>query len=68
MLQFPIIVTSQSVNLKKELRKYTWAVDKNGKALQHPIDMWNHAIDAARYFFMMRLRKPKVVEIFVGSF
>ena len=44
-----IIITSNSVNLIKELRNYTWEKDKEGKALNQPIDYLNHAIDAMRY-------------------
>lgn len=53
------LVTSQSTNLIKELRSYTWDKDKSGKQLNHPIDAYNHAIDALRYHEMMSLRKPK---------
>ena len=42
-------VTKQSLNLIKELRNYTWAKDSSGNTLNHPIDVYNHAIDAARY-------------------
>lgn len=45
-----LYVTESSVNLIKELRNYTWRVDKRtGKSLNVPIDDWNHALDAARY-------------------
>lgn len=46
------LVTARSVNLIKEFRNYTWAVDKNGIKLNKPIDSWNHAIDAVRYHEM----------------
>lgn len=42
-------VTKRSVNLIRELRNYTWAKDSSGNTLNHPIDVYNHAIDAARY-------------------
>lgn len=48
-------VTARSVNLIKELRNYTWDVDKTGNKLNKPIDAWNHAIDAVRYHEMMTL-------------
>jgi phage terminase large subunit len=56
MKQYNIVVTSRSVNLIKELRNYTYAKDKEGKALNQPIDAFNHAIDAARYAVMMLQR------------
>lgn len=49
-------VTSSSTNLIKELRGYTWDVDKNNVKLNKPIDYLNHGIDAMRYFAMMRLK------------
>lgn len=49
-------VTSQSVNLISELRKYAWDKDKRtGETLNKPIDDFNHAIDSWRYHEMMTL-------------
>jgi phage terminase large subunit len=53
------LVTSNSLNLIKELRGYTWKVDKSGKSLNIPIDEFNHAIDASRYFYMHKFRTNK---------
>jgi len=47
------LVTSDSTDLIKELRYYSWDQDKNGKKLNKPIDKYNHAIDAVRYHEMM---------------
>jgi len=44
-----ISLTSQSTNLIKEQRNYSWDTDKQGKALQKPIDRYNHCCDALRY-------------------
>jgi phage terminase large subunit len=49
------LVTSNSVNLIKELRAYCWDVDKQGTRLNKPIDTNNHAIDALRYHEMETL-------------
>ena len=46
------LVTSNSTNLIKELRYYSWDKDKTGKTLNKPIDSYNHAIDAIRYHEM----------------
>lgn len=51
-----ILVTKSSVNLIKELRSYSWDKDKSGKKLNKPIDDFNHAIDAMRYFAMMHFK------------
>jgi phage terminase large subunit len=56
------LVTSKSVNLTKELRKYAWDKDKKtNEKLNKPIDNYNHAIDATRYHEMetVGLRKTK---------
>ena len=49
-------VTKNSTNIIKELRGYTWDTDKNGKTINKPIDYLNHAIDAMRYFAMMKMK------------
>lgn len=52
---FTLNVTADSINLIKELRNYRWAVDKAGKALNEPVDDFNHAIDALRYVAINKL-------------
>lgn len=53
-------VTSNSVNLISELRKYAWDKEKRtGATLNKPIDNFNHAIDAWRYHEMMTLGNLK---------
>lgn len=44
-----ISVTKRSVNLLKEYRNYLWQSDKNGKIINEPDVIWNHAMDAIRY-------------------
>ena len=55
MQQQEYFVTSQSANLIKELRSYSWDKDKEGKKLNRPIEYFNHAIDALRYHEMEAL-------------
>jgi phage terminase large subunit len=50
-------VTNRSTNLIKELQNYVWAKDKDGNSLSIPIDTYNHALDALRYFFLMKFSK-----------
>lgn len=47
------LVTSRSLNLIEELRKYKWDTDREGNTMNVPIDAYNHAIDALRYVEMM---------------
>lgn len=44
-----ISITSRSTNLIKEYRNYLWKTDRDGKILNVPEDMFNHAMDALRY-------------------
>ena len=53
------LVTSNSLNLIKELRNYTWKKDREGNKLNVPIDDFNHAIDAWRYHEMETLGLKK---------
>ena len=45
MLDFELIITEDSYNLKRELNNYAW----HDKKADLPIDDYNHLIDAARY-------------------
>lgn len=53
--RYPLFVTRNSVNLIRELKNYKWKTDASGKALNVPIDRFNHAIDAMRYAVMNRM-------------
>ena len=44
-----LYVTKRSINLIKELRNYSWELDKSGNQTNRPIDAFNHGIDALRY-------------------
>lgn len=63
MKGYKIHITKKSIDLENELRKYKWSEDKNGKALNKPIDDFNHAIDASRYICMMVLGKKPTIAI-----
>jgi len=52
-------VTSPSINLISELRKYHWQTDRNGNTLNVPIDDFNHTIDAIRYLETYNKLQPR---------
>ncbi len=52
-----ISVTKRSVNIIKEYRNYVWITDRDGKILNEPLDIYNHAMDGGRY--AMESLKPK---------
>ena len=53
-----IHITKRSTNLIKELRGYVWKTDRNGTALNEPIDFLNHGIDAIRYILSHVIVSP----------
>lgn len=58
MMGYRLNVTKSSVNTIKELRNYSWAVDRHGEHVQRPIDNWNHSIDALRYGITHMHQRP----------
>lgn len=44
-----IEVTKRSVDLIKEYHNYLWLVDRDGKTINEPTPIFNHAMDAIRY-------------------
>lgn len=53
-------VTRRSIGLIEELQSYKWKKDRDGKKTNIPIDKYNHAIDATRYFALMRLNVKRL--------
>lgn len=45
----PLCITASSANVLKEIRRYKWKQDKNGKFLDEPVKMDDHAMDGTRY-------------------
>jgi phage terminase large subunit len=45
-----------NVNLNRELSTYKWAEDKDGKLLDEPVDIDNHAMDAVRYALQSHIK------------
>ncbi len=55
MQTYELYVTADSLNLQEELRNYVWDKDKDDRYINVPIDAWNHAIDASRYYTLGKL-------------
>jgi phage terminase large subunit len=51
---YELIVSPESTNLIKELNNYIWSDKKSGT----PIDMYNHILDAVRYYVTHNLKNP----------
>ena len=52
-----ISIVDGSENIVKEQKGYIWKKDKNGKALNVPIDFGNHAMSGIRYGIYTHIRK-----------
>lgn len=57
MKQVRMIIHPDSANLIKELRHYQWDKDHDGKFIDEPIGIYNHAIDSSRYAQMTHKRR-----------
>ena len=42
-------ITKDSVNLIKELSIYSWKLDKEGKAMEVPVKLFDDCLDGLRY-------------------
>jgi phage terminase large subunit len=54
----PWFITKESVNTLKEVKSYSWK-EKDGKALDEPVKVNDHAMDAIRYAVHTHFLKPK---------
>ena len=55
--QYELRITSRSTNLLREQKQYKYK-EKDGKSLNEPIDSFNHAWDAIRYYALLKLTRP----------
>ena len=53
--RYKLNITSNSLDLIKELKTYKWILDKGAYPTQKPIDYNNHLIDALRYVALNKL-------------
>lgn len=56
---YRLFITKRSVNTIREARGYTWAKDKDGRDLNEPIAINDHAMDALRYGVFTYLTDPR---------
>jgi phage terminase large subunit len=53
--EYELLITRRSIDLKEELRRYSWKKDKDGNTMNVPEGIWDHCIDAVRYLALMKL-------------
>ena len=46
---YKILINSKCINFFDEISNYTWDKDEAGKAINRPIDKFNHLLDSMRY-------------------
>lgn len=63
LLEYEIIVNAHLVEFMTEFDNYAWAVDKNKKQLNKPVDDFNHFIDSLRYAAERYYLKKKVTRV-----
>jgi len=66
MKQYKINIVGASPNLRKETKSYKYQEAKPGMQLEFtnkPIDAWNHAIDAARYWTWESMKNRQVIMV-----
>ena len=54
---FHIIIHPRCVNFLTEISCYSWEQDKSGKAINKPVDDYNHLMDAMRYAMEDKIHK-----------
>jgi phage terminase large subunit len=58
-----VSVTKRSLNIIKEYRNYLWMTDKDGRIINEPSPIFNHAMDAIRYGLeSLKATEPKQQE------
>lgn len=55
MRTFRLCITRRSRNIKYELENYCWEKDRDGALTNAPIDKYNHAMDAVRYYVLRQV-------------
>ena len=62
-----LYISSDSVNLIKEIRSYKWAEGKDGKPTNKPAEGFDHLVDAMRYAIHTYLLKYRTYTLITGS-
>ena len=59
LTRYPLRVTRRSKGLIRELKAYKWKQGRDGEQLNEPVDAFNHAIDALRYYALSFLAEKR---------
>lgn len=61
--QYNVHVPEKSKNLWHENENYKWALDQEKNPTNVPVDMYNHLMDAIRYGFVTKMKRPQGIRI-----
>ena len=65
--QFEIIIDRSCQNAINEFQQYQWKKDRDGVAMNVPVDKFNHFIDQVRYALNERIFEREEEEIYTAS-
>lgn len=57
--EFKVIVNAHLVEFMTEFNNYSWALDKDGKPTNKPVDDFNHFIDSLRYALESLMKRKR---------
>ena len=57
--EYKLAITKRSFGILSEIEKYVYKTDGYGEPTNEPIDAYNHAFDAIRYWALSALSKPE---------
>lgn len=60
LCEFEIIVNAHLVEFMTEFNNYSWALGKDGKPTNTPVDDFNHFIDSLRYAMEATMKRSKI--------
>lgn len=60
LCEFEIIVNAHLVEFMTEFNNYSWALDKDGKPTNKPVDDFNHFIDSLRYALEGTMKRSRI--------
>ena len=60
LCEFEIIVNAHLVEFMTEFNNYSWAIGKDGKPTNKPVDDFNHFIDSLRYALEGTMKRSKI--------
>jgi len=68
LLEYEIVINAHLVEFMTEANNYSWAIDKDGKPTNKPVDDFNHFFDSLRYSCEPLMRKNTTIAAVVPTY